>query len=310
MTWTIVLAGGQGSRLCEESRRRFGYARPKQYCDFDGNGSLLERTLARARRVSQAGRIVVVTTRAHRSEADEALRGHPDVVQVEQPGSRDTTPGILLPLLYVLAREPTAPVVLLPADHHFVDEELFGAAVDHALALVAEVPWQIAVLGAEPAGPIDDLGWLVPDDERAAPSVRAFREKPDRAEIDDLIRQGALVNTMVLVGRARTLSAVFARWAPGWWRAMTAAARDPERLEAAYDVLPPSNFSRDVLENIPQMLRMVRVPAAAGWSDIGTPTRLAQALTPPPAAGRDPGSVWHRTRPAGSVARHPTPAWD
>jgi mannose-1-phosphate guanylyltransferase/mannose-6-phosphate isomerase len=277
MTWTIVLAGGNGTRLLEESRRRFGVARPKQFCDFDGNGTLLSRTIERARRFSAGSRIVVITTRDHRDEAERALADHPDVVRIEQPRGKDTTPGILLPLLHVLAWDPAAPVVLLPADHHVAQERIFSAAIHDALDVVRNEPRRRAVIGAEPTDMIDDYGWLLPDGDGPNPGVAAFREKPAPDERARLHAQGALVNTFVLAARARTLGAVIASRAGGWWRTLT-NMRHGMRLEAAYDMLPPSNFSRDVLERIPERLALVPLAAEAGWSDIGTPDRLARAL--------------------------------
>jgi hypothetical protein len=39
--------------------------------------------------------------------------------------------------------------------------------------------------------------------------------------------------------------------------------------------MPSSNVSNDVLEHLPDHLRIVPLPDAAGWSDVGTPERLA-----------------------------------
>lgn len=276
MTWTIVLAGGSGTRLAAQARHQYGYARPKQFCDFDGNGTLLSRTLERAMRLSPPNRTVVITTRSHRAEALEILRDHPGVIHVEQPQSRDTTPGILLPLLHVLTRHPADSVVILPADHHVEDEMAFVDAVRGALDVIALEPERIAVLGAEPSGPAEDYGWLVPSPDGR--SVQRFREKPDPAELAILREGGALVNTFVFAARAMTLAAVFANRAPGWWRVLTSAGGDAQRLDAAYDVLPPSNFSREVLETIPHLLRVVALPKSAGWTDVGTPNRFSAAF--------------------------------
>lgn len=294
MTWTIVLAGGSGTRLAEVSRRRYGYARPKQFCDYDGGGTLLDRALDRARRHSVDARIVVVTTRAHRFEAEQALAAHPEVVWLEQPRGLDTTPGILAPLLHVRAADPDAEVVLLPADHHVLDERVFAGAVRRGLDVARAAPGTLAVLGAEPAGSVEDYGWLVPSSAEPGARVLSFREKPAAAELDALRRAGAVVNTLVLVGSARAFASSIAAHCPGWWRALRAAGADADRIEAAYDVLPASNFSRDVLENVTDRLRIVVVPATAGWSDVGTPARLEDAFGE--GARRAPGRARVRER--------------
>jgi hypothetical protein len=47
------------------------------------------------------------------------------------------------------------------------------------------------------------------------------------------------------------------------------------------------DFSRDVLEGQESLLRVLTVPAC-GWSDLGTPRRVAETLT---RIGHQPGSA-------------------
>ena len=270
--WAIVLAGGDGTRLVTECVRRYGYPRPKQYCDFDGRGTLLDRTLGRAAQVANDGRIVVVTTRAHRREADEVLSRWPDVTRVEQPRNADTTAGIILPLLHVLSQDPGATIVLFPSDHQVRDEGAFVRAASRA-ARVASVRDCVVLLGAEPDGPEEDYGWIVPGSEAPAGDavVQSFREKPPREEIGALLESGALLNTFVLAAPAYRLVELVASYTPLAWTLLSGAWGSAEAIERAYEKLPRSNFSRDVLERA----RSLRVlPVSAGWSDIGTPYRL------------------------------------
>lgn len=81
-----MLAGGSGTRLAEVNRRRFGHARPKQYCDYDGNGTLLDRALQRARAWSRPSETVVVIAEAHGAHADEVP--HPGFVsELQEKGA-------------------------------------------------------------------------------------------------------------------------------------------------------------------------------------------------------------------------------
>lgn len=280
-TFVVVLAGGDGRRLQEAARARYGYARPKQFCDFDGTGTLLDHTLARARRLVPNERILVVTSRAWRREADEVLRAWPGVAQVEQPRNLDTTPGLVLPTLRVLGIDPGASVVMLPSDHHVADDVAFTRSLAEAVIQSRGVPERLVLLGARPDRVEDGYGWIVPRrDGSGALAVGAFREKPPRAEVERLCAEGALINTFVMVGRARTLGGLFARHTPGWWRALGRAAGDPELMEAVYETLPASNFSRDVLEAAVSDLSVMPL-RDSGWSDVGTVDRLRRALVDP-----------------------------
>ena len=276
MVWVILLAGGSGVRLARESVRRFGYAKPKQYSDF-GGGTLLDLAIARARRQTQDRRIIVTTTRQHRGEALEILRRYPEVVHIEQPERRDTTSGLLWPLLQVRSWDPAALVVVLPTDHAVTDEDVFAASLREAIELVRANGDEFALLAAEPSGFDEDYGWVVPADHGRWPRVATFREKPPPDELTRLREAGALINTFVFAARAETLEQTFARWVPDCHDALRAALGDERKVEQAFEQLAHSSFSRAVLEHIPAQLRIVPLPRSAGWSDIGTPERLARA---------------------------------
>jgi mannose-1-phosphate guanylyltransferase len=53
--------------------------------------------------------------------------------------------------------------------------------------------------------------------------------------------------------------------------------QDPLATSELYGRLPELDFSRHVLEGAEQSLRVLPVPPC-GWSDLGTPKRVAEAL--------------------------------
>src|SRR6266849_939612 len=71
--WGIVLAGGEGRRLREYIRSRFGHERPKQYCVFTGTRSMLRHTIDRAQRLIPRERLLTVINRNHLKYAEEHL---------------------------------------------------------------------------------------------------------------------------------------------------------------------------------------------------------------------------------------------
>src|SRR5262245_33382827 len=119
--WAIVLAAGEGTRLRELTTRE-GVPTPKQFCSLRGGRSLLGDALARATRVVPRKRVIVIVAEEHRPYWSTDLRGLPAENVIVQPRNRGTAPGILLPLLTVLERDPGARVAILPSDH-FVERE-------------------------------------------------------------------------------------------------------------------------------------------------------------------------------------------
>jgi mannose-1-phosphate guanylyltransferase len=104
----------------------------------------------------------------------------PDGNIVVQPANRGTANGILLPLLYVAARDPEAWIVLLPSDHHVRDERALASALQSAVNALAARREHILLIGIPPEEADPDLGYIVPGTrEGAVWTVTRFVEKPD-----------------------------------------------------------------------------------------------------------------------------------
>jgi hypothetical protein len=77
--------------------------------------------------------ICTVVSQQHRGWWDHALSAVPKAKVIVQPRNCGTANGILLPLLYIMARDPGARIVLLPSDHHVRDEQVLAAALQRAV---------------------------------------------------------------------------------------------------------------------------------------------------------------------------------
>jgi mannose-1-phosphate guanylyltransferase len=100
--WGIILAGGDGQRLRPLIQAYYGRARPKQYCTFFGNRSLLRQTIGRAERLIPAARLLTIVTQCHLAYAREELSDRAPETVIIQPCNRETGAGILLPLLHIV----------------------------------------------------------------------------------------------------------------------------------------------------------------------------------------------------------------
>lgn len=286
-TWAVVLAGGDGRRLSALTTALNGTAVPKQYCSVWGGSSLLEDALVRAAAVAPLGRICTVVAASHRRWWSTTLAGQAGKNIIVQPQNRGTGIGILLALLEVLERDPYASVVLLPADHYLKDEATMAASLQRVAELAVADSESIYLLGAEPSGPDPELGYVVPTDpcrDRSS-TVRSFAEKPTSAEAAVLLTQGALVNVFILAGSVGALLGLYkqdhAQEVATLSAALRSAGGDYTPLAAAYERLPVIDFSRDILSRHTPLLRVLPVPAC-GWTDLGTPERVAEVLKTPP----------------------------
>jgi mannose-1-phosphate guanylyltransferase len=284
-TWALVLASGDGRRLSELSTDATGRPVPKQYCTLGGGPSLLQAAMQRGSALAGPDRVSVIVAAGHRRWWWRALRDLPARNVIVQPGNRGTANGILLQLLHLERIDPAAEVVLLPSDHLVIDEAVLAEAMRRALLRVRAAPGQIVLLGMTPVAPDPELGYIVPapPDQQGISAVLRFVEKPTPTAAALLIERGGLLNTFILVARCGTLLEQLTRAQPAVVRAMRSALDTHRNRQAAldelYERLPNLDFSHHVLESAPSTVLHVEAVAACGWSDLGTPERVGQAIS-------------------------------
>lgn len=281
--WTIVLAGGAGRRLASVTG-----GVPKQFWRPRGTmPSLLDATLERLFRVNVPERTVSVVDAAHRQYLPPAPTA-PFARVIYQPTDRGTAAGVLLPLMFVLEREPQAIVILTPADHAFDDQEVFEQGIVRGISRIRSGLSDIVLFGSEPHSVSADLGWITATTPRGHfrefQLVADFVEKPAPGDALQLFADGSVWNTMVLVANGRALAKHFQDHLPLHMDVMTAAmalddAAREQFLADWYPELPRADFSRDVIAEA-RPLSLYTWPMEAGWSDLGTPERMEEWLAP------------------------------
>jgi mannose-1-phosphate guanylyltransferase len=288
--WAIILAGGEGSRLAETTRQMYGTRLPKQFLSFGQSRTLLQTTVDRLDGLVPPERTVAVVAACHEAIAREQLAEFAGIEIVAQPRNVGTGPGVLLPLVHVLARDQHAMVALVPSDHDFRAPAKMRQAVLTAKR-AARSGANMVLIGARAECAASDLGWIVPKlaQRRAVRSIETFVEKPGPDIAEHLYARGALWNTMLSVARGSALWRLGREHLPAQaallerYASSIGSGRAAECLREVYERLEPADFSRDLVA----ASKGLRVAAmeGAGWSDCGTPERLAAAF------GATPGIV-------------------
>lgn len=277
-TWSIVLAGGEGTRVGSFVQRWLGRPKPKQFCVFAGTRSLLQHTVDRAARLTPAARSILVIAQTHREEAMTQLDGRGVGTVLFQPANRDTGAGVFLPLTYVRARDPLATVIIYPSDHFVYPEERFLDTVRDAVVVAERLHDRIVLLGVEPDRLELDYGWILPGERLAhagtspVQAVRAFLEKPTAQEADEALTHHALWNTMVMTAKVETLwklgQQCFPELIERFERLGQAIGTSEEArvLETIYRTMPSRNFSSDLLQHVPDRVAVTELTNAL-WRD-------------------------------------------
>ena len=244
--------------------------------------------------VSRA-RLFTVVDRRHLAypEVWRQLLSRPRGTVVLQPENKETGPGLLLPLMHLYKQHPDSTVVIFPSDHFIREEGLFIDHVDLAARLISEDPSRLILLGMQPNGPDPEYGYILSDGEfpHLAPSgvrrVTRFVEKPTPRAASELVRQGGLWNTMVMVVKAKRLLEMTRQAAPALADTFDQILRaiggpgEASVVERLYQNLPTLNFSKGLLEIFP-----LQDPAALAvlpvrgvyWSDWGSIHRVVSDL--------------------------------
>jgi len=298
--WALILAGGEGSRLQSLTTTSSGIAIPKQFCSFGGDASLLHDALRRAQIVASPAHTCAVVSEHHRLWWQAMDLHIPSANLIRQPHNRGTAVGILLPLLQILQRDPDADLVVLPSDHFVREESVLGTSLRDAMDQIGYQPEHIVMLGISPEEADPELGYIVSDcgDTDELRSVCEFVEKPSAAVAHALIARGGVWNSFIFAAHGKTLLRAFERRCPELtarlWNILRSPGTPARSAELAdlYDRAPCLDFSRDILERSPELLRVLTVPPC-GWSDLGTPRRVSEALNrfpPRQARSRHAGS--------------------
>jgi mannose-1-phosphate guanylyltransferase len=283
--YAVIPAGGIGSRLWPLSRADA----PKFLHDLTGSGqTLLRDTWDRLEPLAGAGRISVVTGRAHRAAVEKELPGIPDVNVFLESEPRDSTAAIGLAAAVLSRREPDVIIGSFAADHVIRVPQLFDWAVRQAVATARE--GYICTIGIQPSEPSIGFGYIKKDGELivdGAPEaavVERFVEKPDLETAKEYFADRAyLWNAGMFISRADVLLAELAENAPELHAGLLELAEawdDRDRrgpvVDRVWPALPKIAIDYVVAEPAAEKGRLAVIPGHFDWDDVGDFASLAK----------------------------------
>jgi mannose-1-phosphate guanylyltransferase len=280
-TWAVVLAAGDGTRLATLTTGTDGLTVPKQFCSLNGGPSLLAEAITRARRIVPRRRVCVVVADKHRGYWQRSSRCIPSDNVFYQPANRGTAHGVLLAVLKVLDRNPSARIAFLPADHHVINESALHDVL-RSMASRNTDGSAIGVVGIEPDSPDPELGYIVPGAHmpNGLQAVERFIEKPKLAVAQQLVAAGALWNSFIFAADGEALLNLLQSRMSDSVHQMRRTLRQESTWSAlvrTYHQLESIDLSQAIMQSIADSLHVVRAPRC-GWTDLGTPQRVAAAL--------------------------------
>lgn len=269
--YPVILCGGSGTRLWPASRSD----QPKQFLKLVGDRSSFQETVLRVKDIPGVAEIVIVTGEAMVGfVAEQTAEIGVFVTILVEPEARDSAPAVAAAAAYVQSQDPDGVVLMLAADHHIAQPEIFGeAAVIAARAAESDL---IVTFGVRPTSPATGFGYIRPGEpllDGSVNAVAAFVEKPDRETAERYVLEGYLWNSGNFAFKAATLMGEFEAFEPTVADAARACAA-ALTLEAGIGRLDREAFgqAKKISLDYAVMERTQKAavaPAAFAWSDLG-----------------------------------------
>jgi mannose-1-phosphate guanylyltransferase / mannose-6-phosphate isomerase len=279
--YPVVLSGGVGTRLWPLSRALM----PKQLMPLVTERTMLQDTVLRVAGWPSLMPPLIVCGNEHRFLVAEQMREiglAPLGILLESVG-RNTAPAVAAAAHYLMAIDPDAVILVLPADHVIDKVEAFSAAVTLAAQMVMD--GALATFGIVPQRPETGYGYIkrgkVAIGSGQCYGVERFVEKPDRATAQAFVDDGEYYwNSGMFLFRAERYLSELNKFAPDIASASEVAVRlgyrdlDFCRLdEASFSNCPSDSIDYAVME---RTSHAVVVPSDIGWSDVGSWSALCE----------------------------------
>jgi mannose-1-phosphate guanylyltransferase len=276
MLHALIMAGGGGTRFWPRSRQK----RPKQFLTLAGDRSLLQQALDRIEAQVPPQNTWVITGGMHKEEAGRQLATLPPDRIIGEPCGRDTAACIGLGAALIARQDPSAVMLVMPADHVIEPVQEFRRAVHVAEQMAQEHPAALITFGIPPSYPATGYGYIHRGTEVANRQgiavyrVQAFREKPKSDQAERFVASGEYYwNSGIFVWKAATILKALQERQPNVHAAIgriAAAWSTADResvLRREYEVLDRISIDYAVMEHAREVLA---VQAPYRWDDVGS----------------------------------------
>jgi mannose-1-phosphate guanylyltransferase len=270
-SFAVILAGGDGLDPRAKMPAHIRGARPSHYIRKHGSDFALNTTRAKVALAFRPENTLFVVTESHASYYREVLADVPQENLIVQPQDDGTTAAMLYAAMRVAARNPFARIAFFPPELRVLHPRNFMKQVEAADEFVQDNS-RLVLFGFKPntilpGGELIEFESADPlDGDRGVWSVRRVLGHPTREEAAGLVRQGALINSPVIVGRAAAFIRSIREAKTDLYKKFAAArSKMGDRSERAavrrayHANFEYSDFSKDVLPAIADELAVIPV---------------------------------------------------
>jgi mannose-1-phosphate guanylyltransferase len=269
--YVIIMAGGVGTRFWPFSRTN----NPKQFHDVLGIGkTMIQQTVERFEGICLKENIYIVTSKEYYALIRQQLPYLGDDQILLEPNRKNTAPCIAYACYKIGTKNPNACIVVAPADHIILKEDIFREKIRVALHFSAKND-VLVTLGITPTRPDTGYGYIqFSESEGYIKRVITFTEKPDLELAEKFVESGEFVwNAGIFVWHVNAIKKCFETFLPEIAEAFEEitpnyyTSLEAEALNKAYPQCKNISIDNGIMERAENVFVVL---SDIGWSDLGT----------------------------------------
>jgi len=271
------MAGGQGTRFWPWSTEE----KPKQFLNVVGNSSLINLTYKRLEKFIKRENIFIVADKKYLYLVKESIKDFREENFIEEPEPKNTAPCLILSNIFISRINPDANILVVPADHYILDEEIFSQQFSDALKRVSKTD-VIITSGIKPNIPHTGYGYIKFDKNKFSKynktefyKVIEFKEKPDIETAEKYIKDGTyLWNSGMFVYNSRAFKKLLYEYSEYYFNEYEKLEKffdDFREVIKIYSKMKPESIDYALMEKVKEVELF---EAKFRWSDVGSWTSV------------------------------------
>jgi mannose-1-phosphate guanylyltransferase len=272
--YAAILAGGLGTRFWPKSRASF----PKQFLDILNVGeTLIQSAYKRYASFILPENIYIITSEEYTDIVRKQLPQINPANILAEPSRKNTAPCVAYISFKLLQKDPKAALIVAPSDHIVTDTKTFERLSMQGLEF-SQKKGVFVTLGIQPTYPNTGYGYIQYDTSEGSESnvfkVKTFTEKPDLELAKTFLTSGDFLwNAGIFMWNVKNVIDAFEQYQPEMHELFVSEKenlntdKEKEAIQRIYPLCVSISIDYAIMEKADNVYV---IPAAFGWSDLGT----------------------------------------